>query len=378
MRIGFGATVWAQGILSDHLDGIGVYTERLWNEYVNFGVNARAVTFGVSEIVKDNAKTPQPLECLNGSYKIQAAYSLMCGLPFRGTRNFSRKFDVFHATDHYIPKLHGIPVVATIMDAIPFVHPEWVSQQMRWAKNAAFKRSGHWAEHVITISQHSKHDIVEAFGINEKDISVIPLGFDESFQNRLDDGRRLSVLRRYGVKENFFIFVGTLQPRKNVRRIIQAHRSLSAQIQNEYPLVIVGNYGWGDDTLLHDIKKMERQGHGRWLRWVSHVDLVALMQSAKSLVYPSLYEGFGLPILEGFAAGIPVISSTTTSIPEVAGDAALLVDPLETGAIAHAMQRIVEDEALAMQMVQRGTARLAQFSWSQCAKSTLDVYEKVL
>lgn len=378
MRIGFGTTVWTRGLLTGHLDGIGVYTERLWSEFVKIGIDAQAVAFGISEAVKNDGRAPKPLELVEGSYRLQSMRSLLAGLPFRGTRHLCHQIDLFHATDHHIPRLRGVPVVATIMDAIPFVHPEWVSKNLRWAKNAAFRRTAHWAEHVITISEFSKRDIVDAFGLDERNITVIPLGYNESLRLRVEATVGREILQRYGVKEDCFLFVGTLQPRKNVRRIIEAHQSLTADIRSAHPLVIVGHYGWGDDALLDDIEKMEKAGRGRWLSGVAENELRALMQSAKAMVYPSLYEGFGLPVLEGFAAGIPVISSTTTSIPEVAGDAALLVDPLETGAIAHAMQRIVEDEALAMQMVQRGTARLSQFSWSQCAKSTLDVYEKVL
>jgi alpha-1,3-rhamnosyl/mannosyltransferase len=378
VRIGFGATVWTRGMLTDHLDGIGVYTERLWREFVQSGVDVHAVAFGISEEVKADSRSPKPLECVDGAHNIQSARSILCGFPFRGTHKFNEQFDVFHATDHHIPKLRGVPVVATIMDAIPFIHPEWVSQRLRWAKNVAFRKASHWAEHIITISEFSKRDIIEEFGISERNITVIPLGYDESLCRRVDYAKRQAILQQYGLSDGFFLFVGTLQPRKNVRRLIAAHRSLNSSIRSAHPLVIVGNFGWGDEAQLQDIDQMERQGHGRWLRRVPQGDLVALMQSATALVYPSLYEGFGLPVLEGFAAGIPVVSSNTTSIPEVAGDAAMLVNPLDTEEIAHAMSSLVEDEHLAMQLVLRGNERLKHFSWQACASKTIDVYRAVI
>lgn len=378
MRIGFGATAWTRGLLTNHLDGIGVYTERLWSEFARSGVAAQAYAFGISDAVKADSRSPAPLECVDGAYTAQITRSILTGMPFRGTQGLSEQLDVFHATDHHIPKLRDVPLVATIMDAIPFVHPEWTSKGMRWFKNMAFRKASHWADHIITISEYSKRDIVNAFGVSECDITVIPLGYDESLGQAVTDRERQAVLQQYGLSESFFLFVGTLQPRKNVRRIIEAHRSLPAAIQSSHPLVIVGNFGWGDDSQLQDIERMERQGHGRWLRRVPQNDLVVLMQSAKALVYPSLYEGFGLPVLEGFAAGIPVISSNTTSIPEVAGDAALLINPLETAEIAHAMQTLVEDVEMASELVRRGSERLKQFSWRKCAEETVEVYKQVI
>lgn len=378
MRIGFGVTHLARGLLTGQLDGIGVYSECLWHEFVNRGHDAHAVAFGTSETVKKDPRSPSSLTCVDGSYSIQAARSLLSGLPFRGTGHFSEKFDVFHATDHHIPKLHGVPVVATIMDAIPFIHPEWTSNGLRWVKNKAFRKAGHWAEHIITISEFSKYDVMKAFGFSEQNISVIPLGYDESFKQRATEAQRMDVLHQYGLRDGYFISVGTLQPRKNLRRVIEAHRSLGAERQIAHPLVIVGSYGWGDDELLRDIGLMEQLGYARWLRGVPHDDLVVLLQSAKALVYPSLYEGFGLPVLEGFASGIPVISSNTTSIPEVAGDAALLINPLDVEELSYAMREVVENEDLVLNLVQRGYERLEQFSWSSCARHTLRVYESVM
>lgn len=378
MRIGFGTTVWARGLLAGYLDGIGVYTERLWHEFSNSDQDMCAVTFGISNAVKSDLRSPQSLMCVAGRYNIQSARSLLSGLPFSGTDVLSGNIDVFHAPDHHIPKLKGVPMVATIMDAIPFIHPEWTSQRLRWAKNLAFRKAGHWADHVITISEYSKHDIIDAFGISEQKITVIPLGYDESMARRIDELERKALMKNYGLREGYFIFVGTLQPRKNIQRVIAAHKLLSRDIQQEHPLVIVGNSGWEDEDILKDIERMERQGHGRWLGGVSKEALPGLMQSAIALVFPSLYEGFGLPVLEGFAAGIPVISSNTTSIPEVAGDAALLVDPMETEAISDAMRRMVEDGRLRSELVRRGNQRLLRFSWQSCARQTLDVYKRVI
>lgn len=377
MRIGFGASVWVQGLERDHLDGIGVYSKNLWqNLSENKECDLHALRFGVCDAPLSQA--PSPLSCVPIRFNRQVALSIVTGLPFNQLGSYERAIDVFHATDHHIPKLRSVPVVATLMDAIPFVHPEWVSPKLRFFKNFAFKRSAHWAERIITISEYSKHDISEHFSIPLERIDSIPLGVDGAFYARVSTESIDNTLNRYQVSRGCFVFVGTLQPRKNVRRIIQAHRQLPLMIRESHPLLIIGKFGWGDPSIVNDLRSMEQIGHGRWLDNVSNSDLHAFLQSAAALVYPSLYEGFGLPILEGFASGLPVISSNTTSIPEVAGDAALLIDPESVDAIADAMQRIVEDRILADSLVVRGSERVQDFTWAKCAEQTIDVYRRLL
>jgi len=142
-------------------------------------------------------------------------------------------------------------------------------------------------------------------------------------------------------------------------------------------LVIVGGRGWGMESLMLELETLQSSGEGKYLAYVSRQELFSLLQSAQALVYPSLYEGFGLPVLEGFASNIPVITSNTTSLPEVAGDAALCVDPTSTDAILDAMWRVVEDPTLAKSLVLKGQQRVKQFSWEKCAQATIEVYQKV-
>lgn len=247
-----------------------------------------------------------------------------------------------------------IPVVATVMDAIPLVHPEWVSKRLRIFKNMAFRKMACSAQRIITISEYSKTDIVHYLEIPSERISVTHLGVNPAYSQPVAPDKRHAVLQRYGLEPGFFIFVGTIQPRKNVARIIEAHRMLPLQMQKARPLVIVGRYGWGSDELLPELLALKGRGCGRWLDNVSDEELHVLLQSALALVYPSLYEGFGLPVLEGFAAGLPVISSNTTSIPEVAADAAILVNPERIEEIADAMQKLAEDDAWAAELAERG------------------------
>jgi alpha-1,3-rhamnosyl/mannosyltransferase len=298
-------------------------------------------------------------------------------LTFPGSRQLANKIDLFHAPDHLIPRLSKIPVVATVMDAIPLVHPEWTSKRLRVYKNMVFRKMARSAQRIITISEYSKADIVHYFGIPPERISVTYLAANPVYSQPVAPEVRRAALQKYGLEQGFFLFVGTIQPRKNVARILEAHRMLPIQMQKACPMVIVGRNGWGSDEILPDLHALQERGCGRWLDDVKDEELHALLQSARALVYPSLYEGFGLPVLEGFAAGLPVISSNTTSIPEVAADAAMLVNPERTEEIAAAMQRLAEDDALAVDMAERGRKRVKEFSWAACARQTLDVYRNL-
>lgn len=375
MRIGFGSTVLGRGLNSGHLDGIGVYAQALWRVYRQKGIDITPYAFGRGG---DAAPLGAATRSFRMPYTGQAAVSYLTGLPFAGAGRMRRDIDVFHAPDHHIPKLPGVPVVATLMDAIPLLHPEWASSRLRAVKNAVFKHAASWADQIVTISEYSAGDLVNAFGVERERITAIPLAVDPAFFERVPDSARAQVLAKYGLRPGFFIFIGTLQPRKNVERIILAHRQLAEPLRRERPLVIVGQNGWGTDGLLPELARLERDRDGKWLRYVPRDDLFALIQSAGALVYPSLYEGFGLPVLEGFASQIPVITANTTSLPEVAGDAALLVDPTRCEAIADAMRRVGEDTELAQHLVAWGKERVAQFSWEKCAEATLAVYRKAM
>lgn len=379
MRVGFGVTSLLRGLQSNQVDGIGVYTQHLLDQLATTKLDIEAICFGYCARPKEVSHfLPVPERCFPVPYQVGAVCSLLTALPFPGTNTLRTKFNLFHAPDHHIPQLRGIPVVATIMDAIPLAHPEWASARLRFAKNFAFRRMARSAQQIITISEFSKADIVHYFGIPPERISMNYLGVDATIAEPVAPEKKASVLARYGLRPGFFIFVGTIQPRKNVDRVIEAHRQLPEVVQKDCPLVIVGRNGWGMDALLPELKVLEISGRGRWLNNVPDEELHALLQSARALVYPSLYEGFGLPVLEGFAAGLPVISSNTTSIPEVAGDAALLVDPNRTDEIADAMLRVAEDDALAADLVKRGRQRLKGFTWEETARQTLAVYQQVV
>ncbi|MEO1895035.1 MAG: glycosyltransferase family 1 protein [Methylococcales bacterium] len=375
MKVGYGVTVLSRCIAENSVDGIGSYTNELLSRFharedvdiVPFSFNAKIP----SELLRHNS----PVQ-LSGFAK-RALYSGITSLPFFGGGALSEELDLVHSTDHLIPKLRKIPVVATLMDAIPLSHPEWVTYKYRALKNALWRKSSHWAEHIITISEYSKSEIVTHFGVSEKKITVIPLAVDQRWFSVVSAQVRDEVSKRLQLPKSYYLFVGTLQPRKNIRRVIEAHQSLPCAIRAENPLIIVGREGW-DSDVVDGLKARSYGDNIRWLQYINISDLYVVVSLATGLVFPSLHEGFGLPVLEAMAAGTPVVTSNNTSLPEVAGDAALLIDPLDVTAISDAMLQIVEDELLASELKIKGGARARQFTWERCAEETIEVYKTVL
>jgi alpha-1,3-rhamnosyl/mannosyltransferase len=310
-------------------------------------------------------------------YGASAALSFVTKAPFPGARLLAQSIDVYHATDYWIPKLAGVPVVATLHDAIPLSHPEWATPQYRAAKNFFMRAAAQRADAIITVSAAMVPAVVEQFRVPLERVTVIHNGVGDEWFQRIPPEMRSAVLARHGLAPGYFLTVGTLQPRKNLARQFAAYRALPARIRRERPLVIVGQRGWGMDDLLPAIRAGQAAGEVFWLDYVPDAELRAIFQSARALVFPSLYEGFGMPVVEAFASGVPVLTSNVSALPEVAGDAALLVDPLEVEAIREAMLRLVEDSALCARLVAAGSRRARQFSWRTCAEQVAAVYRKV-
>jgi glycosyltransferase involved in cell wall biosynthesis len=185
------------------------------------------------------------------------------------------------------------------------------------------------------------------------------------------------VKARYGIRGDYILYVGTLQPRKNLRRLLKAYAMV--QKRDETPcLVIAGRKGWLYDQIFQQVERLGLETEVIFPGYVPQDDLPTLLSGACFFVFPSLYEGFGLPVLEAMACGTPVLCSNVSSLPEVAGNVALLVDPLDVESMAEAMNRLLQDEGLRAQLVERGFQQVRQFSWDRCARETLTVLEDTL
>lgn len=378
MSIGFGVSVWNRGNQQNHLDGIGVYTRELYRALQPIMTSEQSAlmpfVMGADEVAEVDGQRALVLIKRFGRHVLQAVtlgQRLNCS-------HIKPEMNFFHATDHYIPFLRKTFVLATVMDIIPLIHPEWVTARHRKIKNWLFKKMILSAGHVITISEYSKQDLIKHLGIPPERISVTPLGVNPFYFEPVSAEYQTSVLAEHGLNPGFFLFIGTLQPRKNLEALLDAHACLPEAVQKAHPVVIVGQAGWKVEALLSRVEALSLEGKVKWLQYLPQDDVLVLLKNAQALVFISLYEGFGLPVLEAFAAGVPVIASETTSIPEVAGDAAYLLDPQDKQAIAEAMMHMIEDEDLRQACIEKGQARARLFSWARCAAETFQVYRKIM
>lgn len=287
--------------------------------------------------------------------------------------------DVVHSTTFCVPRFRLRPkrLVVTIYDLSFITHPK-----LHLPANVAHCLAGtrlaiEHADAIIVISEHTRRDLVERLAAPAERITVTPLAPDPGLA-RVTDPRRLAAVRkRYGLPGHFVLFLGALEPRKNLPRLLEAYAALPAGLRRDVKVVVAGMSGWLNDSIRARVAELGLDKSVHFAGYVAADDLGALYSLATVLAYPSLYEGFGLPVLEAMACGTPVLTSNVSSLPEVAGDAAVLVDPADAGSIAAGLRRLLDNPSLRGELAARGIAQAARFSWDRCARQTLDVYRRL-
>ena len=283
---------------------------------------------------------------------------------------------LFHATEHLLLPLRSIPTVLTVHDLI-FRHlPEHHKPLNRVYLNLALPLYCRRATHIIAISECTRRDVMAAYGLPPEKVTVIHEAADPRFQPQTPD-RVTAVRQQYGLPERYILFVGTIEPRKNLTRLLHAFEALHADDLCD-ALVVVGKPGWLFGDFFTALERSPVRDAVLLPGYVPDEVLPAVYSGARALAFPSLYEGFGLPALEAMACGTPVACSGTSSLPEVAGDAALYFDPSCQGSIVEALRRMLSDPDLRSELAQRGLERAARFSWDRVADKTKAVYEAVI
>lgn len=366
MRIGYShSLLFREAAYGDKLDGIGVYTKHLYEEINKHHKEVYPFDFlgprqTLKQFFKKNDMQPATL------------YSNVLPIATSIHRAMEKQIDVFHCTDYRIPRLRNTPVVATLHDAIMLKNPELASS-FRKLKNHILKRSALASDHTITVSHTMVEDIVEYWDIKPEKVSVVHNGIDDIWYETLEPTKLHDVLTQYDITKPFILTVGTLQPRKNILRLVQAFKNLPKNIRSEHQLVVVGKKGWDCDDIIQELKRLEQDDEGKWLQYVEFEDLRALYQAATLFAFPSLAEGFGFPIIESFASKTPVLASNTSSIPEIAEEAACLVNPESVDDLTSGLLSLLENESLRQDYIQKGMIRAQDFSWEKCAAETYKI-----
>ncbi|MBF5003873.1 glycosyltransferase family 4 protein [Diaphorobacter caeni] len=330
-------------------------------------VQARAKTVSTEELNR-----PTLRRVLAGNKLAVRAYSTLMPIWSRW-RMQKERHALFHSPNYFLPPFPG-KSVATIHDLSHIVCPQFHPAARVELLKRDLPKTMERADFLITDAESVRREVIEHFDWPEDRICAVPLGVDTSFHPRTSE-ETSAVMHRYGlVHGGYSLYVGTIEPRKNLARLIRAYARLPESLRMNVPLVLAGSRGWQAEEI-HDL--MMLGANAGWLRYLDFVpqeDLPFLYAGARLFCFPSLYEGFGLPPLEAMASGIPVLTSSTSSLPEVVGDVGLKVQPEDEASIAYALGHALQDEVWRAQVSANGVNRSLAFTWAQCASSTSAIY----
>lgn len=285
---------------------------------------------------------------------------------------------VLYHEPNYVPMPYNGPLVLTVCDLSCFDHPETHPAERVRLMHRDLPRAIEKADHIIVISNASGEALRRWFNVNPAKITNTYLAADSRFRPHSVDALT-PVLAGLGlIPGGYVLSVGTLEPRKNLGTLFAAYAGLPAILRQRYPLVVAGMNGWNTDGLMRSAEELIRRGELLLLGYVADELIPSLYAGAAAFCYPSRYEGFGLPALEAMASGIPVITSNQTSLPEVVGNAGIMVEPDDVDAMREHLRQLLEDRVYAENMGEHGRIRAQTFSWDRCARETFSVYQKVM
>ncbi|MFH1171420.1 MAG: glycosyltransferase family 1 protein [bacterium] len=284
------------------------------------------------------------------------------------------RLDVFHSPANVLPLSYPGRSVITIHDLAIYRNPEWFPGQL-FSTRLLVPQSVRKARHIIAVSESTKRDLKDIFHVPSSKISVV---YEAPFVVPINvKDRNVNTVKKFKIQCPYFLFLGTIDPRKNIRMLVAAFLKLRANpLFANHQLVIAGGKGYKADDILESVEQHRAEGV-HYVGYLTHNEKLDLVRRSLCFVFPSLYEGFGLPVLEAMRMGVPVITSNTSSLPEVAGNAAVLVDPTSMQALRSAMARIATNGVLRTNLVRRGYEQAKKFQWEDVARKTLAIYQNV-
>lgn len=290
----------------------------------------------------------------------------------------ANKIDIFIATESYIvPFLHDpkkLKVGLVVHDLVAFKSPAKHQKKATWIERATLKKAVQKSKWIFTVSQYTKKDLVERYPnlkLSDK-ITVVYAGVRDAFFKKRDANAIIETQRRYNLDPDYIMMAGTLEPRKNITGALEAYSLISPSNQQRYRFVIAGKKGWYYKKIFQRVKDLKLVGRVKFLEYIPDADLVTLMQGARLFLFPSFYEGFGLPILEAMSNGVPVLASRVSSIPELGVDAIHYADPCDTVDIADGLTQLLDNEEYCKNLVAKGYEQVKKFSWGKTAQHIIN------
>jgi glycosyltransferase involved in cell wall biosynthesis len=364
MRVGFDITS-----LRAPRTGVGTYTANLLQQLRGLP------QVEVVPMIQSSVRLPLPHRSGRRTLRVNNTVWLQLVLPWHLSRLAA---DVCHFTNSVASVWTPCPSVMTIHDATLWLFPKYHPRRRIVAMRPVIPLAARRAKAIIAVSASTKRDLVRTLRIPEEKVYVIHEAPALQFQPVASGAALDEVRRRYRLRAQFVLYVGTIEPRKNLMRLLEAFAMLRRCGYASHALVLAGTQGWAGTSVQRTIERLQLGDAVCLLGYVPTDDLVALYNLASALVFPSLYEGFGLPIVEAMACGTPVVTSPNGSLAEIAGGAAELIDPMVVESIAVGLRRVLDDSQRQAELRAAGLERAAQFSWHRAAAQTRDVYASVL
>ena len=312
-----------------------------------------------------------PKESNNWKYKVIPSKKLWTIFGLSKQLSKEKNLDLFFSPTHYGPLFISAPQIISVLDVSYKHFPSMFPKKDLVKLGLWGKFSIHKAQKIITISESSKNDIMDEYKISGNKISVIPLGIKEVKESKMS---KSEFIKKHKLENPYILFVGTLQPRKNIIKLIEAFSKIK---KTPLDLVIVGRKGWDFEKILQGPDKYGVSDRVKFLEDVSNEDLPLFYKNAEVFVLPSLYEGFGLPVLEAMQYDCPVVTSNISSLPEAGGDAALYFDPNDTQDIANTIEKVISNPKLRAEMITKGNNQIKKFSWEKSAKEAIKIFESI-
>ncbi len=287
--------------------------------------------------------------------------------------------DILFVPAHVLPLYCPVPAIVTVHDLGYLHYPEAHRPFDRWYLDWTTRRHSRLARHIIADSLATKQDLVDFYGARPDRITVVYLGRDEALASITNPQIIAKTKTHYNIRGDYLLYLGTLHPRKNLDRLIEAFHMATDSLQNqELKLVIAGKRGWLYTEIFERVQRLGLQERVIFPGYIDDAAKPALLSGALAYVFPSLYEGFGLPVLEAMACGVPVLTSNCSSLPEVAGPAALLVDPHNIAEIAAGLIQLITNADLRHRLIEQGYQQIQKFSWQQAARQVLEILEQAV